>query len=438
MSSAPSRRAFLRAAGACVALPFLPSFGRAAAAAPSSARPRRTVFLYVPNGVNREAWTPKAEGALATLPPTLSPLAPFTSSLRLLGGLGHQKANANGDGPGDHARAAATFLTASQAQKVGGVRVGVSIDQVIAQRIGGETAFPSLELSCDPGGVAGECDSGYSCAYSGHVSWKSATLPMAKETNPASLFDRLFTDQGGPGTPEEKARRRRKKRSVLDLVLGEAQALAGRVDAEDRRRVDEYLEGVRALEQRIARGEAQGAPGLASRPKGPPQDHAEHFAQLADLLVLALRADLTRTATLMIANEGSNRSYPSVGVPDGHHGISHHGNDPTLRQKIAKVDRFHVERLAHLLAGLAGVPEGAGTLLDSTLVLYGSGIGDGNRHDHEDLPILLAGAPTAGLAGGVYKRFPPRTPLANLFSSIALDATGERAELGDATGTLTA
>jgi hypothetical protein len=438
------RRAFLRGAGVAIALPWLesllPRIARAGGPAPKGL-PQRIAFFYAPNGVNQAAWKVGDEGALRALSPTLAPLAPWMSKLSVLSGLAHHKADANGDGPGDHARAGATFLTAAQAKKGGNeIHVGVSIDQVIAQAVGAETMFPSLELSCDPGAVAGECDSGYSCAYSSHISWRTPSMPMAKETDPRSLFDRLFTDAGGPGTREEKALRAERRQSILDLALDDARALSGSLGASDRRKVDEYLSGVREIERRLERSVADAgagtAGGAAGRPAGIPRDFAEHYGLLADLLALAFKSDLTRVATFMLANEGSNRSYASIGVPEGHHGISHHGGNAEMLAKVAKIDRFHVELFSRFVKSLDAMPEGDATVLDRSLLVYGSCIGDGNRHNHDDLPILLAGASVPFAVRGQHVQFKRGTPVGNLFASLGAQMTGTPTPVGDATGVL--
>lgn len=445
------RRTFLRGAGAAVALPWLEAMGLlpsasersvAFADAPGRGVPLRLLFLYVPNGVDRSSWTPRTEGAAFALPPTLEPLKPVRESVLVLSGLTQAKANANGDGPGDHARAAASFLTSAQAFKTKGapLRVGVSVDQVAAAEVGRETMFPSLEVGCDPGATSGDCDSGYSCAYSSHVSWRSASMPMAKEVDPAAVYDRLFTDPGGPGTGEERARRAGRRRRVLDLVREDAAHLSARLGTSDRGKVDEYLTGLREVEVRLDRaakasGDGKQA-GDGGRPSGVPKDFGEHVKLLSDLLVLAFQGDVTRVATFLLANEGSNRSYPMVEVPEGHHGLSHHGDDAGALAKIARVDRWHVQRLADLLARMKAVREGDGTLLDHVLVTYGSGIGDGNRHDHADLPVLLCGGGGGTVASGRHVKAASGTPLANLYVSL-LERMGVRtSSFGDSTGPL--
>ncbi len=455
-----SRRTLLRGVGTALALPWLEAFlpGLARAGSPSGAWPLRLAFVYVPNGVNGAAWRPEAKGAGFAFTPTLEPLAPFRDRVLVLSGLAHAKANANGDGPGDHARAAGTFLTGAQAFKTSGagVRVGTSVDQVAAAAVGRDTQLPSLELGCDPGAVSGECDSGYSCAYSSNLSWRTPTTPMAKEIDPRLLFDRLFAD-GAEGSAAERVARWKRRKSVLDLALDDADRLRGRLGVSDRAKVDEYLEGVRAVERRIARaveaslerneaakglgkgggaGGAGGAIAAGKRPTGIPKDLGEHAKLMSDLLVLAFQGDVTRVATLFVANEGSGRNYPVIGVKEGHHGLSHHGGDPAAIAKIQRIDRYHVELFAHLLAGLRAVKEGDGTLLDHAMIVYGSGIGDGNRHNHDELPIVLAGGGNGSLQGGRHLVYPRTTPLCNLFTSLLERMGVPTPAFGDATGRL--
>jgi len=436
------RRTILRGAGAFMALPLLDAMagrGRAEgrdasrgrdesgsrdasrgrdASAHKDETPRRLVFVYVPNGVNRDVWTPNAVGPLASLPPTLEPLAAWKEDLLVLGGLTLHTARANGDGPGDHARANAAFLTCAQARKAdGAIHVGPSIDQVVARRIGSTTRFRSLEIGCEDGAQSGQCDSGYACAYSSNLSWAAPTTPVPKEVDPRRLFDRLFREGEEGDTPEERTARIARRRSVLDLVREDAKRLSRRISTDDARKLEEYENSVRELERRLARAaDGGGEVSETLRPAGIPKDRGEHARLLADVLVLALRTDSTRIATFALANEGSNASHVSIGVPEGHHEVSHHGGDATKREQVAKIDRFHVECFAHLVARLAEADERGVRLLDSTHVLYGSGIGDGNRHDHGDLPILLLGG---GAKGGRYVVTDKETPLANLHVALA-------------------
>ena len=464
MSVPIDRRFVLRAAGAALALPWLeamvPTWASRASGAPApKTPPLRFGFVYVPNGAHMPAWTPVAEGATYEMPAVLGPLSPYRDRLLVLSGLAHAKANANGDGPGDHARAGATFLTGAQAKKTSGAEIhaGVSVDQVAAQVVGTETAFPSLEIGCDPGAVSGDCDSGYSCAYSSNLSWRTPTTPNAKEIDPQAVFDRLFGDPTA-GTPEEREARRRRRASILDLVLGQADALRGRLGTSDRRKVDEYLEGVRAVELRVARAaaaeqEAKGAvaspkkapskddPRAIGRPPEEPKDFAEHVTLMGDLVALAFQGDVTRVFSFLVANEGSNRSYPSIGVPEGHHGISHHGGDPKAQGKIARINRHHVELFSKLVARLASMPEGDGTVLDHCAILYGSCIGDGNRHNHDELPLVLVGGGNGTFKTGLHARHPHGTPVSNLYLSLldrmgAGRAVAPRASFGDSTGRL--
>jgi hypothetical protein len=379
-------------------------------------------------------WTPRTEGTDFALPPTLAPLRTVKDDLLVLSGLTQRKAFGNGDGPGDHARAMATFLTGCQARKTGGadLRVGVSVDQAAAARIGHQTRFPSLEVGCEGGRDGGGCDHGYSCAYQTNLSWRTEATPAAKEVDPRLVFERLF---GGPTTDD---RRERGRKSVLDFVAEDARQLQDRLGVADRRKLDEYLTGVRELERRIERAQPVVEVGQTqmTRPTGVPQNFQEHARLLADLIVLAFRADLTRVVTFVLGNDGSNRSYREVGVADGHHDLSHHGGDPAKHANLRAINHYHVAQFAYLLECLKAAPEGGGTLLDSCLVVYGSGISDGDRHSHDDLPILLAGRGGGTVSTGGHVRHTPGTPLNNLYLSL-LDRVGAPLDsFGDSTGRL--
>ncbi|MGH9360776.1 MAG: DUF1552 domain-containing protein, partial [Thermoanaerobaculia bacterium] len=358
------------------------------------------------------------------LTPLLEPLRAHRQDLLVLTGLTQDKARPNGDGPGDHARAAAAFLTGAQPRKTAGadIRVGISADQLAAAKAGQFTRFPSLELGCDRSPQAGNCDSGYSCAYSANLSWKSESTPMAKEIDPKQVFDRLFG--GGPRGEAEEARARREKdrKSVLDFIREDTRRLQGKLGQGDQRKLGEYLDGVRDIEKRIEKAQAQRGKTVRlpryERPDGIPREYSEHIRLLCDLIVLAFQADLTRVATFMIANEGSNRSYPFLGVGEGHHDLSHHGGDKEKHEKIRKINLFHLRELAYLLGKLKAVREGSGSLLDHSMVVYGSGISDGNRHNHDDLPILVAGRGCGSIQTGRHLQLPKNTPLNNLFLSL--------------------
>ncbi|HVA51011.1 MAG TPA: DUF1552 domain-containing protein [Pirellulales bacterium] len=445
-----SRRKALKGLGTALALPLLDSmlpetvFSRHArslqAAEAAKSLPNRAAFLYVPNGMHMPDWAPTKVGADFDLPPILQVLSPLKSDFMVISGLAQDGGRSHGDGGGDHARAMASFLTGTHPKKTNGadIKAGVSADQMAAQKVGNQTRFASLELGCDAGANSGACDTGYSCAYSHNAAWKTESQPVAKEINPRLVFERLFTD-GPPGeTQEAKARRNRYRLSVLDFVLAEATDLKKRLGANDQRKLDEYLTTVRELETRISRSEQSGGAGPAglAKPSGIPQDYAEHIRLMYDLMALAFQADLTRVATFVHADEGSNRSYALIGVSEGHHDLSHHAGDKEKQAKISKINQFHASHLAGFLKKLKQTPEGDGNLLDHAMIAYGSAIGDGNRHNHDDLPILLAGRGCGTLAPGRHLRYEKETPLNNLWLSM-LDRLGAHVDrLGDGHGTL--
>jgi hypothetical protein len=422
-----SRRTALHGLGVSIAMPLLeamtPARGQGTAA---PAAPLRLAFVYVPNGAHMADWTPSAAGALKELPPTLKPLEPFRQELLVLSGLTLDAARAHGDGGGDHARAMASFLTGRHPRKTNGgnLRAGISVDQLAAQKVGQATRFASLEIGCEGGMSAGACDHGYSCVYQTNLSWRGEAAPAAKETDPRQVFERLF----GGSVPQDQAQRLQRQRSdksILDFVTEDAGQLRARLGAGDRRKLDEYLTGVREIERRIHRAQPVVKVGKAEcpRPVGIPADYREHLRLMSDLLVLALHADLTRIATFVFANDGSNRSYRFLGVPEGHHDVSHHGRDPAKQRKIQKINAFHVGQLAYLLGRLRATTENGVPLLEKCLLVYGSGISDGDRHNHQNLPILLAGKGGGSLKTGRHLRFPGETPLTNLYVSL-LDRMG--------------
>lgn len=441
MARSISRRQVLRGMGTALALPMLEGALPLSALAQSlkpAQRPNRIAFLFVPNGVNMEHWTPTAEGALDTLPTVLEPLQPLKSEFQVLTGLAQRNAFALGDGPGDHARSSAAWLTGVHPKKTAGsdIQNGISADQVASQQIGGRTRLPSLELGCERGAVSGNCDSGYSCAYSSSISWQSPTTPMPKEVNPRMVFERLFGDSE---LADESLQKRRKQRiSILDLVAEDAAALKRKLGSRDKLKIEEYFTSVRDIETRLERMEENEAKlvKMGQKPTGVPSDYGEHVRLMGDMMILAFQADLTRISTFMFANEGSNRNYRNIGISDGHHDISHHGKQADKLEKKRQIDRFHVEQLAYILNRMRSIREVEGTLLDNTMLLYGGGIGDGDRHNHDDLPILLAGRGAGTLKPGRHIRFRQGTPLNNLFLSM-LDKVGVDVEqLGDSTGKL--
>jgi hypothetical protein len=440
MATILSRRTVLRGIGTAVSLPLLEAMLPGGASAAAADAPLRIGFLYAPNGKHMPDWTPATEGSGYQLPWTLEPLAAHRDRFSVISGLAHMKANANGDGGGDHARALTTFLTGMQAKKTFGanIRAGVSVDQLAAAHLGRITRYPSLEIGVDAGGQSGNCDSGYSCAYSANIAWKSETQPIPKETNPRLVFERLFCDGRPDETAAQRAARRVAHKSILDFVSDDARRLEQRLGGADRRKLDEYLTAVRETERRIATAATAQDPATlgVTAPAGVPAGYEAHLRLLADVLVLAWRTDTTRVSTFVFANEGSNRSYAFMDVPEGHHDLSHHGDDPAKQEKIRRINRFHVTQLAYFLDALAAVREGEGTLLDHSMIVYGSGIGDGNRHNHDDLPVLLAGGGAGTLQPGRHIRVEPRTPMTNLYLAL-LDRIGVHAErLGDSTGRL--
>lgn len=438
-----SRRTLLRGIGTTLALPWLEAMGplRAWAAGDTpvaQAAPNRMAFLYVPNGINMADWKPAADGALGEdLPLILQPLAPYRSDFSVLTGLTADKARANGDGGGDHARALSAFLTGAQPRKTDGtdIRAGISVDQVAAGRLADLTRLGSLEIGTEAGSMAGNCDSGYSCVYSSTMSWRSATQPLPKEVNPKLVFERLF----GSGSREERQRRDARRKSVLDLVREDFADLNGRLGTGDRRKMDEYFSAVRDLERRIERAAHLPDPTVpegVAQPAGVPDSYEEHIRLMADLMVLAFQTDTTRVCTFVLANEGSGKPYPFIGVSEGHHDLSHHGNNAEKKEKIAKINRFHTSQLAYVLERLKSVKEGDGTLLDHCMLAYGSGNSDGNAHNHDDLPLLLAGGGCGTLHPGRHTVFAQETPLNNLWISLLNRMDISVHQLGDSTGEL--
>lgn len=453
-----ARRTFLRGLGAAIALPSLEAMAAnesaqfavatgatargAASTSAAAAAPKRLAFFYVPNGAHMPDWRPEGDGADFKLPPILQPLEKVRQHVSVLSGLSVENADPKGDGPGDHARSAAAFLTGRHPVKTGGrdIRAGVSVDQIAAKFLAGDTPFPTLELGCEPGRAAGECDSGYACAYSDSISWRSDTQPAGKEVNPKLLFDRLM----GGGTKSEIAesqyRRRERQQSILDFVAEDAKALNRRLGINDRRKIDQYLQCVREVERRVddpaSRFLTSQSAGSMQRPDGIPQDSGQHIRLMGDLMTLAFQADLTRVSTMMVANEGSNRRYKELDLKEGHHQLSHHQKNPKKTEAISKINRHHIQQFAYVLQKMSEIEEQDGTLLDNTAIVYGSAIADGNKHDHHDLPILLAGGAGGQISGGRHRIYPSNTPLMNVFLTLLQQAGASVESVGDSTGTL--
>ena len=412
-----------------------------AQSATKAAKPTRMAFIFVPNGLSMEHWTPATQGTGYALPSLLEPLKDLRNDFSILTGLSQDNAAALGDGPGDHARSTACWLTGVHPKKTAGadIRNGISVDQVAALIIGRQTPFASLEIGCERGAMAGDCDSGYSCAYSSNVAWRSETLPVAKEVNPRLVFERLFGSGDKAGEEQSRARRDLYNQSILDIVSEDAERLKSRLGKKDQSKLDEYFQGVRDIERRLVRMEEAGkqmALAGAKKPNGIPPDYAEHIRLMGDMMVLAFQADLTRVCTFMFANDGSNRSFGFIGVPEGHHDISHHGLDPNKLERKRKIDTFQLEQLAYVLRRLKETKEGDSNLLDNSMVLFGAGISDGNRHNHDNLPVLLAGRAGGSLRTGRHLVYQNHTPLNNLFLSM-LDRVGIPTEtLGNSSGKL--
>jgi len=438
----------LRGLGVGIALPAFESLGwpsRVAGATAArelattaSGAPLRTAFVYFPNGAIPSAWWPAGTGSDFPLKRTLAPLEPHRQSIQVFGGLNHRTAEGGPDGPGDHARGGGTFLTGVRLKKSAtDLRAGTSIDQVIARRIGHLTRFPSLELASDSIHRAGACDSGYACAYQYNMSWSSPTTPMTPEANPRLVFERLF----GAGAPGERRanleRRRVEQRSVLDFVVEEARSMQERLASGDQHKLDQYLTGVRELESRIQKAERFGdaADPAIDTPAGIPPDYAEYVQLMFDLIILAFQTDSTRVATLMLAHDGSNRSFDQIGIFEGHHDLSHHQNRKDRIDKIADIDQWYVRQFAAFLDKLGKRKDSDGkSLLDNSMIVYGSGNADGNRHTHDNLPVLLAGGGGGSLRPGRYVKHGSK-PMTNLFLSMT-DRLGIEGldRFGDATG----
>jgi hypothetical protein len=447
-----NRRQFLRGLGVCMTLPMfeslaptvlkanaVPGAAGLPMAATATGAPLRMAFVYFPNGAHQDYWWPTGSGSNFTLGRTMQPLANLKQSIQVLGGLDHQNATAGNDGAGDHARANATFLTGARARKTDSVdiEVGVSVDQLAAQQVGHTTRFSSLELSCDAVRKAGRCDSGYSCAYQYNLSWASANTPMAPEPNPRLVFERLF-GSGAPGERQANFQRRQQtQKSLLDFIMDDARTLKGQLGHNDRQKLEEYLTGVREIEQRIQRNESFGAlpdPAMDT-PNGIPANYGEHMEIMYDLLALAFTTDSTRVATLLLAGDGTNRAFPQIGIPEGHHYLSHHRNENDMMEKVGQIDLYYMQHFARFLEKLDKTKDVDGnSVLHNSMIVYGCGNADGNRHTHDNLPVVLAGAGGGTLRTGRYVQLGSK-PMTNLFLGMTdrMGVTGlER--IGDSTG----
>jgi hypothetical protein len=426
----------IRGLGAALALPWLESFPAVAGSAAKSGKPPvRMCFWYVPNGVHLPTWFPQHEGALVDLPETLQPLYFARDYLSTFSGLTHNTALTNGDSEGcGHGQGAASFLTGAQALKTqDAVRVGISADQLYARHVGSETRFPSLELGCESARSGNAF--GYSGTYKTHISWRTPTSPAAYEMNPKVVFDRLFTPGVTNLTQATVADRDFYQRSMLDYVLEDANRLRGRVARSDQRKLDQYLTGVREVERRIQHAsDSARIPGASvARPAGIPEDFDEHLRLMCDLMVLAFQTDSARAASFMVTKEATDRNYPWLGFTDGHHELSHHGGALDKNRKLREIDRYHISILAYMIEKMMSTEEAGGTtLLDHSMVLYGSGISDGDRHDHINLPVIVVGK-GGGLRTGQHFRCRPETPMSNLLLAMLQQARVPVNQFGDST-----
>ncbi|MDG1872896.1 MAG: DUF1552 domain-containing protein [Mariniblastus sp.] len=445
-----SRRTVLRGLGTALALPWLEAMTTSAPLIANVTKrtaitkpPVRMAFVYVPNGMHMPDWKPQGPGGKDfELQAIMKPIEEFREKMNVFSGLSLRNAQALGDGGGDHARSVASFLTGAHPKKTHGkdIRNGVSVDQIAAEKIGHLTKLKSLELGTEGSSTGGRCDSGYSCLYTSNVSWRNETSPISKEINPAGVFERLFGSENDVENMLSLAKRDAKRKSILDFVHGEAKSLSHQLGAADRRKLDEYLYAVRDIERRLHATEklTKDDEDFSNfpRPIGVPREFGEHVKLLFDMMVLAFQTDSTRVCSLMYANAGSNRSYRNLAIREGHHSISHHGKSLEKQQKISKINVYHMSLAKHLLQRMDSIKEGNGTLLDNSMILYGSGIADGNSHAHNDLPIALFGGGGGTIKTGRYIRKRVGTPLTNLHRSMLERVGAEVETFSDSTGTI--
>ncbi len=444
-----SRRTVLRGIGATVALPMFEAMAHgstAIAKLPAEAAvPQRMAFFYVPNGMHMSDWTPAKTGSDFELPKILQTFEPFREKLNVISNLTLNGARALGDGPGDHARSVAAFLTGAHPRKTSGrdIKNGISVDQMAAQAIGKQTRLPSLELGAEQSARAGRCDSGYSCIYTSNISWRNQNSPVAKEIDPAAVFDRLFGSHKDRLESKRNESRQTYRQSILDLVQEDAKKLSRELGTSDNRKLEEYLHAIREIELRIAKSKRLDKKELHvpdfPRPAGVPRDYEQHLKLLMDMLVLAFQTDSTRVATFMYANAGSNRPYRNLGIRGGHHSISHHGNNKKKQEQISQINQYHASIFSYFLKRLDSIRESNGkTLLDNSMIMYGSGIADGNRHDHHALPIALFGSAQGKIKTGRHLKVKKETPLTNLYLTMLQQMKVKTESIGDSNGTIDA
>jgi hypothetical protein len=435
------RRTFLRGViGGAIALPLLDSMIPALTAATKTAASPKTRlgFMYVPHGAVMDKWTPAVEGAGFEFTPILKPLEPFRNQLTVFTGLANKAAESQGDGGGDHARSAPSYLSGIHPLRTEGedVRAGTTIDQIYAQKMGQDTPLPSLELGTEDTGLVGVCDVGYSCAYMNSISWRTPTQPLPMEINPRVVFERLFGDGSNAA---DRLARKQEDRSILDSITGEVAHLQTGLGTRDRGKISDYLDNVREIERRIQMAEKRASLNVQvpETPIGVPDSFDEHAKLMYELQVLAFQAEITRVSTFMIARDLSQRTFPQIGVPEPHHSVSHHGNNPVMIGKLEKINIYHMSLFAYFLERLRATPDGDGNLLDHSMILYGSSMSNPNEHSHFPLPLLVAGGASGKLQGGRHLKFPERTPMSNLLLGLLEKAGIEKGSLGDSTGMLT-
>jgi len=435
------RRTFLRGiVGGAIALPLLDSMIPAlTAATKTAANPKtRLGFMYVPHGAVMDKWTPAAEGAGFEFTPILKPLEPFRSQLTVFTGLANKAAESQGDGGGDHARSAPSYLSGIHPLRTEGedIRAGTTIDQIYAQKMGQDTPLPSLELGTEDTGLVGVCDVGYSCAYMNSIAWRTPTQPLPMEINPRVVFERLFGDGSNAA---DRLARKQEDRSILDSITGEVAHLQTGLGTRDRGKISDYLDNIREIERRIQMAEKRASSNVnvPETPIGVPDSFDEHARLMYELQVLAFQAEITRVSTFMVARDLSQRTFPQIGVPEPHHSVSHHGNNPVMIGKLEKINVYHMSLFAFFLERLRATPDGDGNLLDHSMIMYGSSMSNPNEHNHFPLPLLVAGGASGKLEGGRHLKFPERTPMSNLLVSLLEKVGIEKGSLGDSTGMLT-
>jgi len=448
-TSYPTRRKFLRGFGAALSLPALEAFrpvmaattGARAIGTTASGAPLRMAYLYIPNGVNLSKWRPSGDGSSYKMGETFASLEKLREHFQIFTGFEQKNAFAGGDGPGDHARGVAAFLTSARPKKTAGsdIQLGISIDQVAANAIASQTRLASLELTSDGVRKSGHCDSGYSCAYQFNLSWRSENQPMTPEANPRAVFERMFGSGSAAERKKSLGQRLASKKSVLDFIENDARALHRHLGRTDQQKLDEYLTGVREIEKQIEKAESLGLsvdPGV-SAPKGQPENYQEHLRLMFDMMLLAFKTDTTRISTFLMAHDGSNRSFAEIGVNDGHHNISHHRKDQGALAKIAKIDLFYMQQLAYFLEKMNSTEDVDGkSLLHNSMIVYGGCISDGDRHNHNDLPIVVAGHGGGAFKPGRHVNLGEDVPLSNLYLKMLDEFGVKEKRFGDSTGTL--